>query len=115
MIVLMFSIAVPNSIFQRLFACLPKQWSQNMLYEDQCWVGKAMFVSKGNLSTKLKNWWFPPPAPAPNSPTKPNPDSYYKVHSFDVSLKQHLNTLSSELRGNLSCQVFPLHLHLLGK
>ena len=32
-----------------------------MSYQDQCWIGKAMFVSKGNLVSELNNWWYPPP------------------------------------------------------
>ena len=53
-----------------------------MTYEDQCWIGKEMFVSKGNLSSKLKNWWFPPPSPSPNSNAQPNPDAYFRRRIF---------------------------------
>ena len=61
---------------------LPRQWSQNMLFEDQCWIGKEMFASKGNLTSKLKNWWFPPLSPSANSTAKPSPDTYFRQRIF---------------------------------
>ena len=41
-----------------------------------------MFASKGNLTSKLKNWWFPPASPSPNSTAKPNPDTYFRRRIF---------------------------------
>ena len=41
-----------------------------------------MFVSKGNLTSKLKNWWFPPPSPPPNLTSLPTPSPYFRRRVF---------------------------------
>ena len=41
-----------------------------------------MFVRKGNLTSKLKNWWFPPPSPPPNLRSLPTPSPYFRRRVF---------------------------------
>ena len=31
----------------------------NMSVCDKAWIGRSVFVSKGNLSSPLKNWYYP--------------------------------------------------------
>ena len=51
-----------------LFSCqqtdytqhLPQNWKTNMAICDQTWIGRQVFVLKGNLVTPLRQWYFPP-------------------------------------------------------
>ena len=62
---------------------LPGEWKKNMNYKDQCWIGKTLFCNtKGTLASQLKNWWYPPPQPSPNSSSTPCPDEYFLRRLF---------------------------------
>ena len=50
-------------------------------------MGKEMFISKGNLTSKLKNWWFLPLSPSFNSTPLPTPAPYFRRRLFLWMLK----------------------------
>ena len=54
---------------------LPKGWKGNVAQGDQGWIGHALFVSKGKLTTNLRLWWHPPPYGLPQG--QPTPGAYH--------------------------------------
>ena len=54
---------------------LPEGWERNMAVADRTWVARSLFVSKGTLAPKLKNWYYPHAVPSPSQ--QPNPSSYF--------------------------------------
>ena len=59
---------------------LPQGWRQNIAEGDRQWIGRALFVAKGVLTSKLKLWFYPPPHELPAS--QPNPDNYHLRRLF---------------------------------
>ena len=46
---------------------------------DQTWIGRQVFVSKGNVATPLRQWYFPPDV---STSTKPVPGQYFTRRLF---------------------------------
>lgn len=61
---------------------LPKGWNENILQHDRQWIGRAVFAKKGELATKLKMWWYPPPTDLTSPQTKPVPSGYFRQQLF---------------------------------
>ena len=58
---------------------LPKGWMATLDPCDQSWVGRSLFVSKGNMTANNVNWWMPPPLQHAAMPTV---DSYFAGRLF---------------------------------
>ena len=62
---------------------LPEGWKDNLLPEDQQWVGSQLFAKKGELVSSLKMWWHPPQPPGPKSTLSvPSAGSYFLRRLF---------------------------------
>ena len=62
---------------------LPEGWKDNLIPEDQQWVGSQLFAKKGELVSSLKMWWHPPQPPGPKSTLSvPSAGSYFLRRLF---------------------------------
>ena len=79
-----------------------------MTLTDRGWIGRDMFVKRGELKS-LKNWWHPPAVP---EQTKPDPALYHRedhaptLAQSAARQSHNLKVVSSSLTGGTF-----LHLH----
>lgn len=60
---------------------LPQGWRITISEQDRNWIGRALFIAKGKLTSNLKLWWYPPPRVV--SPVaRPSPDEYFQKPLF---------------------------------
>ena len=73
--------ATPTRVPTNYSLRLPQGWKKVMSEEDQHWIGKALFASKGVLLLDIENqmWYHPPPEP---SSGVPDPEAYHRKRLF---------------------------------